>query len=204
MTALKEYQRLEAIGLWRATPDDQRREVIVSIGEATLTISDANGKALTHWSLAAIERSNPGQRPAQYHPEGDPRESLEIADAEAPMIDAINKVHQAIERARPRPGRLRLIGVVATIAAVLALLVFWLPDALTRHTTKVVPPTKRQDIGHALLTRIERVAGPACITEQTAPVLARLGERTGIRKLVVLNAGVLLSVGLQDEDDEGL
>jgi len=196
MTALKEYQRLEAIGLWRATPDDQRREVIVSIGEATLTISDANGKALTHWSLAAIERSNPGQRPAQYHPEGDPRESLEIADAEAPMIDAINKVHQAIERARPRPGRLRLIGVVATIAAVLALLVFWLPDALTRHTTKVVPPTKRQDIGHALLTRIERVAGPACITEQTAPVLARLGERTGIRKLVVLNAGVRFSLHL--------
>ena len=64
MTAFREYERLEATGLWRATPEAQRREVLVSVGEATLTISDFQGRALTHWSLAAILRKNPGRMPA--------------------------------------------------------------------------------------------------------------------------------------------
>ncbi|MEM1073925.1 MAG: hypothetical protein AAGI36_05695, partial [Pseudomonadota bacterium] len=76
MTALKKYARLEASGLWRAAPDEQRREVVVSIGEATLVISDMRDSAITHWSLAAVERSNPGKRPALFHPDGDPGETL--------------------------------------------------------------------------------------------------------------------------------
>ena len=54
MTVLAEYQRLEAEGVWRADEDAQRRDVIVSIGEATLTLTDLNEVALTHWSLPAI------------------------------------------------------------------------------------------------------------------------------------------------------
>ena len=56
MTALTRYQRIEATGLWRARPEDQRREVVVSLGEATLVITDLNDRALTHWSLAAVLR----------------------------------------------------------------------------------------------------------------------------------------------------
>ena len=61
MTVLAKYQRLEAEGIWRADPEAQRQDVIVAIGEATLTISAANGTALAHWSLPAIERLNPGE-----------------------------------------------------------------------------------------------------------------------------------------------
>ena len=83
MTALKEYQRLEATGLWRETVEAQRREVVVSIGDATLVISDLQDRPLTHWSLAAIERHNPGENPAIFNPDGDPHETLELgADAE--------------------------------------------------------------------------------------------------------------------------
>ncbi len=196
MTALKQYERLEATGLWRASPDDQRREVRVSIGEATLTITGANNTALTHWSLAAVRRINPGQRPAIYNPDGDPGETLELDEGEASMIDAIETLRQAIDRAQPRPGRLRLISVLGTIAAVLALLVFWLPGALTRHTVSVVPEVKRQAIGQALLGRIERVTGPACATPKTTPVLARLASRTGVRQLAVMRAGVRDSLHL--------
>ena len=57
MTALSAYDRLEATGLWRASPDDQRREVVVSIGEATLTITDLNDTALAHWSIPAVARA---------------------------------------------------------------------------------------------------------------------------------------------------
>lgn len=190
MTALREYQRLEASGLWRATPEDQRREVIVSVGEATLTISDMNDRALTHWSLAAVERKNPGHFPAIYYPDGDPGETLELAEGETAMIEAIERLRAAITRARPRPGRLRLVGVGASVAAVLLLLLVWLPGAMQRHTVQVVPGIKRQEIGEALLGRIERVAGRACETPETRPVLQRLARRTGARRLVVLRTGV--------------
>ena len=50
MTALKEYARLESGGLWRADADAQRRDVIVSFGDATLVISDSAERALAHWS----------------------------------------------------------------------------------------------------------------------------------------------------------
>lgn len=190
MTALREYQRLEASGLWRATPEDQRREVVVSIGEATLTISDLNDRALTHWSLAAIERQNEGEMPAIYHPDGDPGETLELGADEQMMIDAIEKLRRAIERARPRPGRLRLASVGLVTLALALLLIFWLPGALMRHTVAVVPPVQRAAIGDAILGRIERVAGKACHSRETAPALNRLAARTGVRRLVVLRTGV--------------
>jgi hypothetical protein len=190
MTALKQYQRLEASGLWRAKPDDQRREVIVSIGDATLTMTDMKEQPLAHWSLAALQRANPGQVPAIYYPFGDPDETLEIAGDETSMIEAIEKLRRAMERARPRPGRLRHLGLAVMLVTVLALAVFWLPGALLRHTVDVVPYIKRQDIGEAVLNRIQRVAGRSCASADTTPVLAGLAHRMGVRKLVVLRDGV--------------
>lgn len=190
MTALTKYQRLEAAGLWRATPADQRREVIVSVGDATLTISDLNDRALTHWSLAAVNRANPGERPAVFFPDGDPGETLELDGGESVMIDAIESLRRAIERARPHPGRLRQ-GIVAGVVAIFALLmVFWLPGALRRHAVAVVPDIQRQEIGQALLARIQRVTGSPCGTTQTNAVLGRLAARIGVRRLVVLRDGI--------------
>lgn len=190
MTALREYIRLEAIGLWRATPEDQRREVVVSVGEATLAFSTVQGTALTHWSLAAVNRINPGQSPAIYCPDGDPGETLELDDNQHEMIDAIERLRSAIERARPRPGRLRLYSVLASVTTLVGLMVFWMPGALLNHTVTVVPDIKRQTIGEALLGHIERVSGRACSTPDTRSVLAELTRRTGARKLVVLPSGV--------------
>ncbi len=101
MTVLAEYQRLESEGLWRATREAQLRDVIVSIGEATLTIAVPNGTALTHWSLPAIVRQNPGETPAVYSPGRDLSETLEIGDPE--MVEAIERVLSAIGR---RPGEM--------------------------------------------------------------------------------------------------
>ncbi|WP_282063236.1 hypothetical protein [Roseobacter litoralis] len=180
MTALKKYARLEATALWRASPDDQRREVVLSVGDATLVISDLRDQAITHWSLAAVQRANPGVRPAIFHPEGDTGETIELAADEAQMIDAIEKLRRAVERNRPRPGRLRWLGMAVSFALVIAAAVFWLPGALITHTVSVVPDVKRAEIGAALLTRIERMTGPACAEPaglRTAQVLrAKLGS----------------------------
>lgn len=186
MTALKKYARLEATGLWRATPDAQRREVVVSVGDATLVITDMNDQALAHWSLAAVERTNPGKRPAIYHPDGDPGETVELPVDEKEMIDAIETLRRAINRSRPRPGRLRLLSMLASVAAVTALAVLWLPGALQDHTLKVVPQVKRAQIGAALLERIERISGPRCGDPSGVAALALLSLRLNAGTLAVL------------------
>ncbi|WP_417523127.1 hypothetical protein [Marinovum sp.] len=177
MTALKEFQRLEAQGLWRATEGAQRRHVVVSLGEATLVLSDMNDQALAHWSLAAIERANPGERPARYFPDGDPGEELELDDDASDMIDAIERLRREISRRRPKQGRLRWGLGASALAAFLAIAVFWLPDALVAHTMRVVPDVKRDAIGRALLSEISRVAGPACRAETGTPPLRMLARR---------------------------
>lgn len=196
MTALKEFERLEAAGLWRADPDAQRRDVIVSLGDATLTIAAMNDRPLAHWSLAAVERANPGAFPALFHPDGDPGETLEIAEDETAMLEAIAKVQTAVDRARGHPGRLRTVSSLGALLLVLALLVFWLPGAVTRHAVGVVPDIKRKAIGQALLGRIERVSGPACATQEAAPILRQLAQRIGVRQLVILRAGIPGSLNL--------
>ena len=188
MTALKKYARLEATGLWRASPEAQRRDVIVSIGDATLVVTDPTDRPVTHWSLAAIVRANPGGLPAIFHPDGDPDETLELSADEAEMIAAIEKLRRAVERARPRPGRLRGLGLAVSLAAITALALFWLPGAMLDHTLRVVPDVKRVEIGTDLLRRLERVSGPACKDPTGRRALARLGTRLGGPALVVLPA----------------
>lgn len=175
MTALKEFARLESEGLWRADPQDQRREVLLSFGDATLVITDSAGRALTHWSLPAIARLNPGERPALFTPDPDGTETLEIADAL--MIDAIEKVRKTIQRSRPHPGRLRNFGLAAVVLAILAAGVFWLPNALVRQAQSVVPPVKRTEIGAALLGHIQRLTGPSCRTPLGTTALGHLHDR---------------------------
>ncbi len=188
MTALTKYARLEATALWRASPEDQRREVIVSIGDATLVIIDLKSQPLTHWSLAAVERANPGQRPAIFFPDGDPGETLELGDGEAEMIEAIETLRKAIEKSRPKPGRLRWAGMAMSALVVLWLAVFWLPGAMLDHTLTVVPSVKRAAIGSALLTRIERVSGPVCNDTRGQAALALLSARLRAGRVVVLPA----------------
>jgi len=177
MTALSEYQRLEASGLWRAAPDVQRTEVVISIGDATLVISDMLDQALAHWSLAAVERANPGQTPAIYHPDGDTGETLEIDAGEKEMIAAIEKLRTEIERRRPHPGRLRLLVVLVLFLLGLAASVFWLPGAVRKHAVSVVPDVKRAEIGAALLRNMQTVTGPPCRAESGISALGKLAIR---------------------------
>jgi len=198
MTALSEYERLESTGLWRGPPEDQnpdvepqRREVIVSFGNASIVLSDKNDTALAHWSLPAIQRLNPKERPAIYSPDSDAVETLEISDDT--MIGAIEKIRAEIERMRPRPGRLRWGVLGGFVAATAALAIFWLPDAMIRHTVSIIPAAKRLEIGQSLVTHIKRVSGQACTTPFGTRALDALGTRLSNNKpvkLMVLPSGV--------------
>lgn len=194
MTALTKYDRLEAAALWRAAPDQQRVDVIVSVGDATLTIKDMRDQALAHWSLAAIARANPGKRPALFHPEGDPTETLEIATDEDEMIRAIEKLRKAVERTRPRSGRLRGFLTFGVLAAALIGAVVLLPDALIDQALKVVPSVKRAEIGNDLLTEMQGATGAPCSNAVARSSLidltARLTGDDGPSYLAIMRAGV--------------
>jgi hypothetical protein len=177
MTALDEYARLEAAGLWRASPGAQRQDVVVSLGEASLTIADLQDRALAHWSLAAVARANPGERPALYHPDGDPGEQLELGTGSEDMIEAIERVRRAVDRRRPHPGRLRLAVTAAVLAVFAAVAVLWLPGAMRDHALRVLPPAKRTEISEALLAEITALAGRPCRTEEGAAALDSLARR---------------------------
>ena len=160
VTVLAAYQRLEAEGVWRADENAQCRDVIVAIGDATLTITDSNEIALAHWSLAAIRRLNPGEHPALFSPGADAPETLEISDRT--MIAAIGKVLKAIGRKGAHPGRLRILGII-TAAVILAYgAIFWLPGALASYTAGILPDAARVSIGRNITGHISQLTGVPC------------------------------------------
>lgn len=176
MTALTQYERLESIGLWRDDPEAQRREVLVRFGEATLVLSDPRSEIpLSHWSLPAVERRNPGVLPALYAPGADALETLEIEDPD--MIVALEKVRGAVVAAIARPGRLRGAVLGGLMLTVVALGVFWVPDALIAHTASVVPASQRAEIGQMALDDLVRLTGAPCDNQQGLRALASLSER---------------------------
>ncbi|MFQ3182950.1 MAG: hypothetical protein ACI901_000040, partial [Octadecabacter sp.] len=175
MTALTEFSRLESGGLWRASPDNQRREVTVSLGNATLVILDSADRPLTHWSLPAVERMNAGERPALYTPAADGTETLEISDDL--MISAMEKVRKTVNRRRYRPGRLRNLGLLITTAIILVIAMFWLPNALIRKAQNMVPTVKRVEIGATLLGHIQHITGQTCRSPLGTQALEALHKR---------------------------
>jgi hypothetical protein len=176
MTALKKYQRLECSGLWRETPQDQRREVLVRLGDATLVLSDPrSGEAVSHWSLPAVERINKGQEPPVFAPGSEADESLELTDPD--MIAALEAVRSAVRAATARPGRLRGLILGGTALAIVALALLWVPGALVTHTASVVPAAQRAEIGQRLLDDLARVTGAPCDNQLGLQALAGLSER---------------------------
>ncbi len=192
MTALTQFQRLESPGIWREKPGARLRDVVVSVGDATLILSDPlSEQPLSHWSLPAVTRLNPGQRPAIFAPGGpDTDEIIEIDDDV--MVAAIEKVHVAIEASRPRKGRVRTGLLLTGLAAFVLAGVLWLPGAVISHAALVAPPAQRDAVGRQVLAQIARSTGAPCSRAAGAAVLDRLAQRvTGPQsRLVVLPAHV--------------
>ncbi|WP_322895420.1 MULTISPECIES: hypothetical protein [unclassified Yoonia] len=185
MTALDRYVRLESDGLWRPGPDEQRRQVTISFGDATLVIADGAARPLAHWSLPALIRLNTGERPALYAPDDEASEELEIADDI--MIDAIEEVRKALAKSRPQPGKLRHWITAGVIVLAVALAVFWLPGALMRQTLAVLPTSKRVEIGATMLAHIQTKTGQVCRDTTAQDAAGKLAAR-------IFGAGTALNI----------
>lgn len=160
MTALTEYTRLESPGVWHESPDSQRRDVFVSLGEATLVIKDQADNALSHWSLPAVERIGLGNDPAIFAPGPLDDERLELTDHD--MIEALDRIRRVLARNDSHRGRLRLLMLGGVAAAIAALGAFWLPDALVSHTARAMPEATRQDVGRRMVSALSPYTGRTC------------------------------------------
>lgn len=190
MTALEQYDRLESIGLWKESADVQRREVIVSFGNATLVLSDKNENPLTHWSLAAVRRVHKDGTCVTYAPDGETDEALEIDDDL--MVKAIETIQSRLRRGLPKPGRVRWVigGGITTV--VLALALFWFPGAIARYAASIVPDAKAAQIGQQVLRQVTEFSGETCSSPQGNHALRLLEDRligTRSNRVLVLELG---------------
>ncbi len=173
MTALDKYTRLEGPGLWVSSPEDQRREVVVSFGDSTLVISDGrNMRVLSHWSLPAVMRLNPGKRPARYSPEGDLGEVLELDDDW--LIEALKQLQAALRPQRSLASRLRRPILALLSAAVLVGGAVIVPPALVEHTASVVPMARRVEFAEKLRLDLVRGGAQSCHSAYGDPALGAL------------------------------
>ena len=177
MTALTQFQRLEAAGVWRPEPGARLMDVVVSFGDATLILRDPRSEApLSHWSLPAVTRLNPGQMPAIFAPgSADQDEVVEIDDKL--MVDAIERVHTAIAASRPHRGRLRGILVAGGLGLAVLAAVIWLPGAIMTHAARIAPPAQRTSVGLEILADMRQSTGAPCDRAAGAAVLDRLAAR---------------------------
>ena len=99
MTALDRYVRLEAVGLWRETPEADPREVVVSFGNTTLVLTDLAEHPLGHRALAGVSALGRDGGPHRLCDDRRGGETLTIRDSD--MVAAI----AAVVRRRPQPRR---------------------------------------------------------------------------------------------------
>lgn len=161
--------------MWRSGPDEQRRNVYITVGDAELVIEDKAGTALSHWSLPALVRLNPSELPARFAPSDASDEQLEVEEPE--MIAALDRVMRAVEKGRRRPGALRRLTLGLTVGFVVGIGALWLPGALRKQAATIIPPAQRMEIGTAILEEVTALTGPACSNPTGTEALAQLRQR---------------------------
>lgn len=200
MTALHQYSRLEAAGLWRSAPGDQRREVIVGLRTATLVFLDPKSEQpLTQWSLPAIRRVGAYEGFVIFASHEDGIETLEIDD-EA-MIAALDTVRTALDRRRKKPGRLRLIVSAAMGAVALGALALWVPLRFYDFATRNLPDAARKNVAAMSLRDISTISGSPCsgaMGVAAAQDLARRIAPDQPPKIAVLRTGLKVPSTLAD------
>ena len=177
-TALHGYDRLEAPGLWRPGWEEPRRDVIVSLGEATLTLADRAERPLAHWSLPAVRRV--GADPALYAPAdadgaGDPDgETLQVDDAQ--MNEALSAILASLAP-DPPGGRVRWGAGLAVVALGVGLALWAGPGLLRSQAATGLAPAERAALGERVVRRMADGAGRPCADPFGAAALRTLAGR---------------------------
>ena len=177
-TAIHGYDRLEAPGLWRPGWEEPRRDVVVSLGEATLTLTDRDERPLAHWSLPAVRRVGhdpPLYAPADAEGAGDPDgETLQVDDAQ--MNEALDAILASLAPDQAG-GRVRWGAGLAALALALGLALWAGPGLLRSQAASGLAPAERAALGERLVRQMARGAGRPCEDAFGAAALRTLAAR---------------------------
>jgi hypothetical protein len=172
MTALRKYERLEAIGHWRATPDAPLREVVVSFGNSTLNLTSLRDEPLEHWALAALIKLAAQDEGVLYATDIDAEETLLITDPM--MIEAIDSVTAALfghKKQRGLPVWRILIAAVLIVA--LGAGSTQVPNLLRQKIVEQTSPIRAR----ALSEKLMALLGRECVTPEAGLALNILTQR---------------------------
>lgn len=193
MTAKEQFVRLESLGRWYQTPRDAGRDVVIHLGDTSVTLISKNDVALAHWSIVGIRRLEVRGRPPRYGPDGGGPEFVEISDKT--MVEALDR---ELAPSREPPGRTRRpigrwIAAAAALAAVAAAANSF-PDWSSRLAASFFKSSERAEIGEQVAGYIAAEFGESCESRHAAAALRKLsarlfpGERGGIK--VISGLGV--------------
>lgn len=179
MTALKKYERLESLGLWRAHLTSEPREVIVSFGNATLVMTDLHERPLQHWSLVGMQIIGEDEAGVVYSMTDDGDESLVIRDAV--MNKAIAEVARGTVQVAPKSRDQRGNGAGWIWIVIFALLLLGLgagvPLGARALATRMMPPEQAQEVGQRMALLLMEGRGAPCRSTAGTRVLDGLAER---------------------------
>lgn len=185
MTALAQYERLEAQARYFDGETAAPREVIVKFGDASLIVLAPNDMPITHWSLAGLRDLGEGGASLSLAPgDGgdDETERLTIDDAE--MVAAIRAVCPDL-RSRPAVKRSRwaraLLWAGGALGAVY-LIIFHIAPALSDQLAALIPPEAEAAMGEQMAERFaglfaEEGGAKFCATPQGDRALKALTNR---------------------------
>lgn len=190
MTALDKYIRLEAVGQWRETPDQSPREVIVSFGNQTLVLADFKENPLSHWAMAATRRVSLDGSRAQYSPDTEGFETLEIDDAD--MVEAIAQVSRLATL--PKPPKSRKTPLLLGCLIVIAAAVYFVPSLMREQAISMTKHDSARFLGLEMLegTDLKQCSEPRA-NEAEVVLMNRLFEEDAFNLIVVnsLTGGVV-------------
>ena len=151
MTALKQYQLLEAEGRYFDGQTAQPRDVIVKFGDASLMVLDLTDMPITHWPLATLRSLGAAGPGLSLIPDHGADERLTITDGE--MIKAIRAVCPRLEKAEPVGGRRwTRVAAWATLAVgSIYVIIFHLLPALSDQLAELIPPEAEAAMGEQMV-----------------------------------------------------
>ncbi len=178
MTALDAYDRLEAVGILKRSAQDPGVEVVVTFGEATLTMNglSADGDTpLTHWSLAAVDLIENSEIRAVYSLNAMSEETLEVEDET--FRRALSRVLRDRSAQAPRAARSKGIKYLGLACVIAALGYAVLPGMVIGTAKRMISPERAAVLASDMIPMIEARTGPACATPLATAALAQLTRR---------------------------
>ena len=179
MTALAQYERLEASGRYFDGETARAREVVVKFGDASLIILSLDDVPITHWSLAGLRDISQKGAGLTLTPDIDSDERLVVEDAE--MVGAIAAVCPDLRKARKVSGRSwgRIGFWAAAALGSVYLIVFHLVPALSDQMASLIPPEAEVTLGEKMVDQFA-----ALLTEEGEPRFC--STRAGTRALAAM------------------